>query len=80
MFFQSPTVDKAQVEISCQVIFHIIEIESAITYSARDPHDLIVKRAQLALSHAIGRIQWNDIDTGHALPDIASDVRVGLPS
>ncbi|KAM3174584.1 hypothetical protein ACTXT7_010259 [Hymenolepis weldensis] len=72
------TSDTGEVEVGCQVVFHIVEPEAAVTYWSRNPHDFISKRAETALVAAVARIQWDDIISGHGSPDIASDVRSSL--
>ncbi|VDO12080.1 unnamed protein product [Rodentolepis nana] len=72
------TSDTGEVEVGCQVVFHIVEPEAAVTYWSRDPHNLISKRAETALVSAVARIQWDDIISGHGSADIASDVRASL--
>ncbi|KAM7541949.1 hypothetical protein Aperf_G00000000101 [Anoplocephala perfoliata] len=67
------TSDSGQVEVGCQVVFLIVEPEAVVTYWSRDPHDLIMKKAQSALAAAVSRIQWNDVISGRGSPDIASD-------
>ncbi|VDL59703.1 unnamed protein product [Hymenolepis diminuta] len=72
------TSDTGEVEVGCQVVFHIVEPEAAVTYWSRNPHDFISKKAETALVAAVARIQWDDIISGHGSPDIASDVRSSL--
>ncbi|CDI96874.1 stomatin [Echinococcus multilocularis] len=72
------TSDGGRVEIGCLMVFHIVEAELAVNYWARDPRDLVLKKAQSALLAAVCRINWSDIVSGHALPDIACDVRASV--
>ncbi|EUB59348.1 stomatin-related protein [Echinococcus granulosus] len=72
------TADGGRVEIGCLMVFHIVEAELAVNYWARDPRDLVLKKAQSALLAAVCRINWSDIVSGHALPDIACDVRASV--
>lgn len=58
------------------MVYHIIEIELAVTYWARDPRNLVLEKAQPALLAAICRMNWSDIVSGHASSDIACDIRV----
>ncbi|KAL5105514.1 Stomatin-like protein 1 [Taenia crassiceps] len=74
------TADGGQVEIGCRIVYHIIEVESAVTYWARDPRNLVLEKAQPALSTAICRMNWSDIVSGHALSDIACDIRASVNS
>ncbi|KAL5961754.1 Stomatin-like protein 1 [Taenia solium] len=72
------TADGGQVEMGCLIVYHIIEVDLAVTYWARDPRNLVLQKAQPALSSAICRMNWCDIVSGHALSDIACDIRVCL--
>ncbi|VDK44211.1 unnamed protein product [Taenia asiatica] len=74
------TADGGQVEMGCLIVYHIIEVELAVTYWARDPRNLVLQKAQPALSSAICRMNWCDIVSGHALSDIACDIRASVNS
>ncbi|VDM18538.1 unnamed protein product [Hydatigera taeniaeformis] len=74
------TADGGEVELGCCLVYHIIEVELAVTHWIRDPRHFVLEKAQSALPAATRRMDWHDIISGHALSDIACDVRASVNS
>ncbi|VDD82031.1 unnamed protein product [Mesocestoides corti] len=71
----SDTVDGGEVEIGCRIVFQIVDVDAVISARVFSPSTLVAKKAETAVQRSANRIHSRDLTSGHALPDIASEVR-----
>ncbi len=64
-------------ELGCRITYRVVDPASAVaSCSAGGPEDIVVINARVALKAALGRLDWPDLVSGHALPDCTAQVKV----
>lgn len=74
--FQGGTKDEAVVEVTCSIVFYLLESDYAFSITNKSPLDIVTTQTQLCLLSALTHLEWYYLEQGNAKIDLANETKV----
>ncbi|CAH8593086.1 unnamed protein product [Schistosoma turkestanicum] len=74
------TKDEAVVEVTCSIIFYLLEPDYAFSTTNKSPIEIATTQTQLCLLSALTHLEWHYLEQGNAKVDLANETKGTLNS